>query len=309
MEDETTRQLKTEHQKYLDNGGQLDFQSWCKINRNTPNSGENDYWTPRPIFEALNKRFGPFTLDVAASEKNKLVENYFDKETNALKQMWSGRAYCNPPYLWNKKKEGGDGTRIQDWVEKGFSSVESGDAEVVVLLIPVYTIKNYFWHDTVFPNASHLVIFRACLDFSGPFSRKGGASRSGSIVIVFSKMWSGRGLQLLRMSNKGEWLSEECYNRDTFQLELKNGVVAKGNYLEESQFVVHEGSTAALNITPSWRESDQVWRMKLILEGALTVDGEYLRFTRDVTFNSPSAAASVVRATQSNGRKLWKLTA
>ena len=58
-----------------------DFQNWAK-NKQFPNSKKNDFWTPKAVFEALNERFGPFTLDAAASEENHLVELFYDKEMN-----------------------------------------------------------------------------------------------------------------------------------------------------------------------------------------------------------------------------------
>ena len=83
-----------------------------------------------------------------------------------------------------------DKTTIKDWVEKAWTSVESGQAETVVLLIPAYTATRY-WHDTIYPNASHLVIFKGRLNFEGPNTRAGGAARNPSVSVVFSQAWSG----------------------------------------------------------------------------------------------------------------------
>ena len=276
-----------------------DFQSWAK-GMKMPNSEKNDFWTPNDVFESLNERFGPFTLDAAASEENAKVEIFYDEEANALKQAWNGKVWCNPPYV---KQE--DKTTIKDWVEKAWASVESGEAETVVLLIPAYTATRY-WHDTIYPHASHLVIFRGRLNFEGPNTRAGGAARNPSVSVVFSRAWSGAGMQLLRMSNRGEWLSEEIYDREVLKLKLRNGVEAFGSNLEGKQFVVLKDSTANLEPRPSMRMTEYRARENLIEEGALVADGDKYRFTRDVTFNSPSAAASLVRACSSNGQVLWK---
>jgi len=276
-----------------------EFQSWSK-GMKMPNSEKNDFWTPQEVFDSLNERFGPFTLDAAASEENRKVEMFYDEEANSLKQNWKGKVWCNPPYV---KQE--DKTTIKDWVEKAWTSVESGQAETVVLLIPAYTATRY-WHDTIYPNASHLVIFKGRLNFEGPNTRAGGAARNPSVSVVFSQAWSGSGMQLLRMSNKGEWLSEENYDREVLKLKLKNGVEAFGSNLEGERFVVHKNSTANLEPRPSMRKTQQKAREALVKEGALVAEGNKFRFTRDVTFNSPSLAASLVRACSSNGRKLWK---
>lgn len=294
-----------------------DFQNWAK-NKQFPNSKKNDFWTPEAVFEALNERFGPFTLDAAASEENHLVELFYDSEMNSLEQEWKGRVWCNPPYVkqlspkYNEDGEvtreqigRGDDTTVKDWIVKAWKSVESGQADRVVLLIPAYT-SNAYWHEIIFPNASHIVIFKGRLDFGGPNARAGGAARQPSVSVVFSHAWKGSGMQVLQMSNKGEWLSEENYNREVLELKLKNGVEAFGKQLEGNQFVVLEGSTANFQARPSWRLSDIRRRIQLIQNGSLKKVGDKFRFTCDVTFNSPSSAASIVRACASNGKALWK---
>jgi len=289
-------------EKELERKLRSDFQNYAK-NGIMPKSKKNDFWTPRDVFEALDERFGPYTLDAAASEENALVEDYYDKEANSLQQEWTGRVWCNPPYVKQDDK-----TTLKDWVLKAYDSVASGLAELVTLLIPAYT-SNYYWHETIFPKASHLVFFRARLDFGGPHIRAGGASRQASVAVVFQNAWKGVGMQVLQMSNKGEWLTEETWNRRELELRLKNGIVAHGEYLNDGRFLVKRGSTANLKPRPSWRESEVRSRNKLIAEGTLREREGELVFTRDVTFNSPSMAATFVRAVQSNGKALWRATA
>ncbi len=285
-----------------------DMQNWMK-NHAMPNSAKNDFRTPEAVFKALNERFGPFTLDAAASKDNACVDVFYSEDDNGLEQPWTGFVFCNPPYVKQWPGIGrGDRTTIKDWVQKGLESVLSGQAQRVVILIPNYSSVAY-WHDDIFPHISHLVIVKGRIDFTGPHIRVSGASRNPSVAIVFSRMWSGCGMQVMRLSNKGEWLTEECWDRETLQLKLKNGVEAFGHELEGSKFVVLKGSTANREPRPSWRETERRWRKALEEDGALVKDGEHMRFTRDVTFMSPSAAASTVRAVQSNGRILWKATA
>ena len=65
-----------------------EFQNWNKI-RSTEFSQKNDFWTPKEVFDALNERFGPFEVDLAASDENHLVEPYFTKADNALQIEWN----------------------------------------------------------------------------------------------------------------------------------------------------------------------------------------------------------------------------
>lgn len=75
-------------------------------------------------------------------------------------------------------------------------------------------------------------------------------------------------------------------------------------------FVVLKGSQAVLKE----RASAHHWpytlamRKKLIDDGTLVQDGNHLKFTRDVEFSSPSAAATVVHGGSANGLLSWKDT-
>ena len=91
---------------------------------------------------------------------------------------------------------------------------------------------------------------------------------------------------------------------ELFTIKMRNGVEACGIQLD-SEFVVLKDSTASMKDGASWVNARN-YRDRLIREGALVVDGEHYRFTRDIAFSSPSAAACVVRAMQTNGRYAWK---
>ncbi len=275
-----------------------EFQNWNKT-RSTEFSQKNDFWTPKEVFDALNERFGPFEVDLAASDENHLVEPYFTKDDNALQFEWNGVAWCNPPYVKQPDK-----TSLKDWVEKARNSVINGEAHRIVMLIPAYT-SNGYWHTEIFPYASHLVFFRYRLDFGGPYQTKGGASRQPSVAVVWSKVWSGADTQLLTMSNKGEWLTEEVWDRKLLSLRLKNGVSAQGYFIDGDRFVVVAGSTANADERPSCQSGTKKIRDQLRSEGAVDQVEDKLRFQRDVTFSSPSAAATAVRGMPSNGRALW----
>jgi len=70
------------------------------------------------------------------------------------------------------------------------------------------------------------------------------------------------------------------------------------------EFVVLAGSTA-LNRNQSRSYKDL--KDRLIRNGSLVLQGEILRFAEDVPFNSPSAAAAVIRGQNTNGRVYWRL--
>jgi hypothetical protein len=83
---------------------------------------------------------------------------------------------------------------------------------------------------------------------------------------------------------------------------------AKG-FRSPNGFVVLSGSTAQ-KIEHSRAKENGAWivalRAKLINQRALIEDGKLLKFTRDVEFASPSAAAGVIRGGTAAGPILWK---
>ncbi len=86
------------------------------------------------------------------------------------------------------------------------------------------------------------------------------------------------------------------------------GAMAKGQ-MTPNGFVVFAGSTAVKELRPSAERSHPFvipLRQRLVSEGFLVPDGEFLRFSRDTEFNSPSSAAAAVHGGGANGWREWK---
>ena len=60
-------------------------------------SKKMDYSTPVLFFDALDSVFH-FQMDLAASPENALCPKYFTEQDDALKQLWRGTCWLNPPY-------------------------------------------------------------------------------------------------------------------------------------------------------------------------------------------------------------------
>jgi hypothetical protein len=85
------------------------------------------------------------------------------------------------------------------------------------------------------------------------------------------------------------------------------GAVARGQRTANG-FVVFQGSTAVLGERPSAESSPYIkaQRKQLIADGTLISGKEFLSFTRDAEFSSPSAAAVIIHGGSANGLVVWK---
>ncbi len=85
----------------------------------------------------------------------------------------------------------------------------------------------------------------------------------------------------------------------------KRGISAEGTVTDEG-FVVAEGSIAEKTPKDSLSPGYSKRRAELLQQGALVETESHVKFTQDVLFSSPTAAASVVCAGMWGGRKGWK---
>ncbi|MDR1405568.1 MAG: phage N-6-adenine-methyltransferase [Candidatus Methanoplasma sp.] len=133
----------------------------------TVTRGSDEWATPQHIFDALDREFH-FSTDLCASDRNFKCPLYFTKETDSLKQAWTGICFMNPPY---------SRTLLPLFVEKAYRSARDGAA--VVSLLPVRADTGW-WHDYVL-NASEIRFIRKRVKFgdcrkSAPFS---------SAIVIF----------------------------------------------------------------------------------------------------------------------------
>lgn len=133
-------------------------------------SSKSKQWeTPRELYERLNERYGPFTLDPCATLENAKCEKFFTIDDNGLAQSWQGETvFMNPPY----------GRQIGKWIEKAYR--ESLGEATVVCLIPARTDTAY-WHDYVM-RAGEIVLLRGRVRFVGGKS----SAPFPSAVVAFS---------------------------------------------------------------------------------------------------------------------------
>ncbi|SEI82897.1 protein of unknown function [Cyclobacterium xiamenense] len=91
----------------------------------------------------------------------------------------------------------------------------------------------------------------------------------------------------------------------TFFIKAARGADGQGEPTSDG-FVVFKGSKAAATIVNSMTPNFIIYRQKLINESVLIDKGEYLEFTDDYIFSSPSTAAVMVMGRNANGLTEWK---
>jgi len=115
----------------------------------------DDRGTDKEFFASLDKRFGGFSLDVAAAKHNRKCRRYFTREQDGLSQEWHGNVWCNPPY-----------SDIRSWVQKAWDewnrghgglsaglTLAMGDApSLIVMLLPANHVEQAWWQDLVEPH-------------------------------------------------------------------------------------------------------------------------------------------------------------
>ena len=97
-------------------------------------SAKSDWETPQWLFDLLDQEFH-FECDAAANAENAKVENFIDKDTNALRVSWHGTCWLNPPYSKG----------IGPWVEKAYREAMGYERATVVMLVPART-NTVWWH-------------------------------------------------------------------------------------------------------------------------------------------------------------------
>jgi hypothetical protein len=96
-------------------------------------SKSNEWFTPAVYIEAAREVLGEIDLDPASCEQaNRVVKatRFYTKEDDGLKQPWSGRVYCNPPYGRTNGK-----SNLAVWTEKLLAEYGAGNVTAAIMLV------------------------------------------------------------------------------------------------------------------------------------------------------------------------------
>lgn len=104
-----------------------------------PGRSESTVETPADFMAAVEAKFGPIVLDLAATAENAKAERFFTPQDDSLKQCWAdlpfGNRWLNPPY-----------SDIAPWVKRAFDSYTTFTP--VLVLVPASVGSNW-WADYV----------------------------------------------------------------------------------------------------------------------------------------------------------------
>lgn len=115
-----------------------------------------DWATPKAVFDIINRKYGPFTLDPCASAENAKCDTFFTKEQNGLKQSWAGhRVFLNPPY----------GLELREWAEKAVFERAANRVHSVMLIPPRVGTP---WFQDLCEFASEVYFLRGRVAFIDP---------------------------------------------------------------------------------------------------------------------------------------------
>ena len=102
-------------------------------------SSASDEWaTPNRFYSQVVARFGQFDLDPCCLPSSAKAPTFYTPEDDGLVQPWFGKVWLNPPY----------GRSIGDWTTRARQETQSGNAPLVVALVPART-DTAWWHRDV----------------------------------------------------------------------------------------------------------------------------------------------------------------
>jgi phage N-6-adenine-methyltransferase len=157
-----------------------------------------EWGTPQELFDGLNARWGPFTLDAAASHANHKCDRYFTEADDSLTQAWGdgdAKVWINPPFSGN----------VGVWFEKAAQEIAAGNVAEVTVLVPARTDTQWF-HRSVLPHASSIHFLEGRLRYeryADDGSSQGGTPAPFPSMVVRLTGQTGGKIELVAMRRDG----------------------------------------------------------------------------------------------------------
>ena len=132
----------------------------------------------------ISARYGPFDLDVCASDENALCDNYFTKDISALDGDWdvAGRltkAFMNPPYSPSSLQ--------RKFLQKAREQATTRGV-TTVSLVPVSTGSRWWWQDVYGKATKVIFLVNGRIKFIDPSTGvPGNAGMQDSCLLIFTE--------------------------------------------------------------------------------------------------------------------------
>lgn len=157
---------------------QLDSGAWStrKPAHVSHNSGENEWYTPKPYIDAARRVLGEIDLDPASSDvANRTVgaTTYYTKEDDGLAQPWGGRVWMNPPYSKDL---------IGAFCGKLAKTYVSGDVTEAIVLVNNATDAEWFFDLALV--ASAICFPKGRVKFLAPGGEKGAPLQGQAVLYL-----------------------------------------------------------------------------------------------------------------------------
>lgn len=175
------------------------YNSFLKVSGNryhgskTPDAVRDLWSSPREVVAWMVERYGAYDLDAAASENNKVCDDFFSESDNCLKQHWgeNKHIWLNPPY-----------SHPDPFVIKAIEQMEHGNQ--IDMLLPAD--NSTAWFSDAAKNAAVIIwitgaTFEECgvkysrtgrLAFTSALTGKPvSGNNKGSVIFVMRKLKDG----------------------------------------------------------------------------------------------------------------------
>lgn len=242
---------------------------------------------------------------------------------------WSGKAYKIPRIKVKDCIDRGDLTSTGVYLlfgkdEDGKDKVYIGEAESILIRLNQQLIKKEFWNEAIVfiskdenLNKAHIKYLENRLYDIAKLTNR--YKVDNSIVPTQSSISEPDRAEMeefienikMLVNTLGHKVFEEKrefkpkQKQATFFIKAARGADGQGEPTSDG-FVVLKGSKAAATIVNSMTSSFISLRQKLIDENVLINQDEYLEFSEDYIFSSPSTAAVIVMGRNANGLTEWR---